>query len=132
MNYFSIICFVWAAIGILSRIGMAVMGERWNKWEMENAYKKEKPKMLNVVGVFGYILVIVTWVLVFTMDVKLSWIIAALMTLTVVKVSAMLFNYEAFRTFVDNTLNDKKKMIYLNIAVIVLAIALILMGLFLY
>ena len=132
MNYFSIICFVWAAIGIGSRIAMAVLGDRWDKWELENAYKKEKPKLLNVVGIVGYLLVIVTWVMVFTQGVRLSWIIAALITLTVVKVSAMLFNYDAFRKFVDNTLKDKKKMLALNVVVIILAIALVLMGLFLY
>ncbi len=42
MNYFKFLCFFWAAIGIVSRIAMVVMGKKWNTWETEKAYAKKK------------------------------------------------------------------------------------------
>ena len=132
MNYFSIICFVWAAIGIISRIIMGVMGERWKEWELNSAYKEEKPKIITVIGIIGYLLVALTWVMVFVQNVRYSWIIAALTTLTIIKISTILFSYSAFRDFAAKTLHDKKKMGYLNIGVIIFSMALILMGILIY
>lgn len=132
MNYFKAICLVWAIIGIGSRIIMGVMGEKWAKWELNSAYKAEKPKLINALGVIAYGVVIYTWILVFKLDVAYSWVIATLMTLTVVKVSTILFNYKAFRSFAVKTLNDSKKMMLLNISVLIFSIVLIAMGIFLY
>ena len=131
-NYFQVVCFLWAAIGIVSRIAMAVMGEKWAKWELKSAYGSKKPKWIYVVGIAGYGVVLLTWYKFFTTDIKLSWIIALLVTLTVIKISILLFNYNAFRQFAMETLHDKNKMLKLNIAVVILSIALVLMGVYLY
>ncbi|MGF7059030.1 hypothetical protein [Brassicibacter mesophilus] len=132
MNYFGIICFVWALIGIGSRIIMGVMGEKWNNWELNSAYASEKPKILNVIGVIGYLIVIFTWYMVIISSIEYSWIIAALVSVTVIKISTILFNYKAFRRFVSDMLNNEKKMFQLNLGVVIYSIILIFMGIFLY
>lgn len=132
MNYFGIICFVWALIGIGSRIIMGVMGEKWNNWELNSAYASEKPKILNVIGVVGYLIVIFTWYMVIISSIEYSWIIAALVSVTVIKISTILFNYKAFRRFVSDMLNNEKKMFQLNLGVVIYSIILIFMGIFLY
>lgn len=131
-NYFQFIYFLWAAIGIGSRIIMLFMKQRWKEWELNSAYKINKPKWVNIVGISGYLLVFYTWYQVIVNNIKYSWIIALLITFTILKVSALLFNYEKFRKFAVIMLNNKKKMSILNSFIIILSIVLILMGIFLY
>lgn len=132
MNYFQLLCFAWALIGIGSRIAMGLMGSKWNEWELNSAYKEEKPKMLNIIGILGLIVVAYTWYQVIQLNIPFSWILAVLVSFTVLKISAILFNYSAFRSFVSKTLNDRKKMLYLNSGVILFSLVMILMGVFLY
>ena len=132
LNYFSVLCFVWAAIGIISRIAMGKMGRNWAEWEMNKVYKEDKPTFITFIGILGYATVIVTWIMVFITDVQYGWILAVLITLTLFKITKLLFNYEQFRDFLIKTLKDKKKMYQLNTAVIILSVVLISMGIFLY
>lgn len=131
-NYFQIVCFLWAALGIGSRLAMAIMGKRWKEWELNSAYKDTKPIWIYVVGVLGYLIVGYTWYQVIVSNIKFSWIIALLITSTVFKISTLLFNYQTFRRFAIMMLNDRKKMSLLNVSVLVLSTTLILMGVFLY
>lgn len=132
INYFQFICFLWAAIGIISRIAMAVMGEKWDDWELKSAYGSKKPAWINIVGIIGYGMVGFTWYKWFTTDIAYSWVIAVLVSLTVVKISTLLFNYQAFRQFLKITLNNKKKMLYLNVSVVIFSLVLVWMGVHLY
>lgn len=132
MNFFAILCFFWAAIGIGSRIAMAVMGRRWKDWELGKAYTEKKPAWLYVLIVFGTALIVITWIMVFVQDVNYSWIIAVLITLTSVKLGMFLFKYDEFRSFVSRVLSQGRKMALINAAVLVLAAGLIGMGLFVY
>ena len=132
INYFQFICFLWAALGIGSRIVMLVMGEKWAKWEVSSAYTQNKPKWIYPVGVIGYFLVILTWYQFFVTDIKYSWMVAVLITVTTIKITVLLFNYKAFHNFLVSMLKDKKKMLQLNIGVVLLSCVLVLMGVFLY
>lgn len=132
INYFAGLCFFWAALGIGSRIAMAVLGERWRAWELGSAYTAQKPRWLYAVGAAGVALLVLTWVLVFTTGVPHSWIIAALVSLTGIKLYAVLFRYDEFRAFVARTLADRCRMAQLNISVLVFSVVLIGMGVWLY
>lgn len=132
MNYFKVLCFLWAVIGIGSRIIMGIMGESWKEWELGSAYASQRPKIITFIGIVGYLLVIFTWYMVFTTSVSMSWIIATLISLTVIKISTILFKYDAFRAFAVKTLNDERKMRTLNITVLIYSVILIGMGVFLY
>lgn len=132
MLYFKILCFVWAIIGIGSRFFMYTLKENWNSWEQNEAYKEKRPLWVIIVAVLGIALIIITWTVYIVYNVKYGWILSLLMTLTIVKISNLLFRYDKFREFLKNILPDKKRMKQLNISVIILSIVLILMGLFLY
>ena len=132
VHYFAGLCFFWAAIGIGSRVAMAVMGERWAQWELNSAYTARKPLWLYGVGVVGAALIGLTWVLVLTTDVPHSWIIAVLISLTGIKLYTLLFDYDRFRGFVQTTLADRGRMRALNIGVLVLSGVLVAMGIWLY
>jgi len=131
-NYFNYLCFGWAFVGIVTRILMVGLGDRWNKWEMKSAYKEKKPLWIYIISALGLALVIFTWYQVFKLDVRYSWIIALLISLTLVKISALLFKYNEFRKFASETLNNPKKKMKLTISVFIMSIILIVMGIVLY
>lgn len=131
-NYFNILCFIWAFVGIASRFLMIHFKERWNKWELEKAYSEEKPKWIYVVAVFSLIIVGYTWYKVIVLNVKYSWIISSFITLTLIKVFMLIFHYQKFREFVKEVLNNKRKLMQLNIGVFIFSIICILMGIYLY
>ncbi|MBS3741219.1 MAG: hypothetical protein KGY75_07520 [Candidatus Cloacimonetes bacterium] len=132
MNYFSYLCFFWALVGLISRFLIVRYSKKWNKWELNKAYTKKKPRWLYFLGFFGIMLVVFSWYKVFTTKVKYSWIIALLISFTLIKVFNLLFNYNKFRQFVVETLNNRKRWLLINIAIIVFSIILLLMGIFLY
>ena len=132
LNYFSILCFSWALIGIGSRLIMIYIGQRWNKWELEKVYSEEKPAWIYFAGVAAFFLVGYTWFKVFTTDIRFSWIIALLITLTLIKISTLIFNYNKFREFAKTVLNDKQKLMKLNIGVVIFSVIFILLGIYLY
>ncbi len=131
-NYFKLLCFTWAAIGVLSRFLIMYLGKRWNQWELKHAYSSQKPKWINFLGLFAVIMILYAWGQVFTSNVKHAWIIAALVSLTLIKVSVLVFNYDKFRKFAVATLKDKSEFRKLNINVFTVSLVFILMGIFLY
>lgn len=132
MLFFKIVCFVWAAIGIISRIAMAVLKEKWAVWEENRAYKARRPAWVVVVSVFGFCMIAATWLVYIIVGVPYGWVLAALITLTAVKISSLLFNYSKFREFLKETLASRQKMMRINVSVIILSAGLIALGLFLY
>lgn len=132
MNYFAIVSFVWAGIGIATRILMVAYGERWNRWEMTHAYAVQRPRWVVFIAGAGIVFIAFTWYKVFTTDVNHSWILAALVSLTSIKLSVLLFQYEKFRAFASDILNNKHKKMKLTVSVALMAIVLLVMGLRLY
>ena len=132
MYYFKIMCFLWAAIGIGSRIAMGVMKEKWAVWEQNSAYKENRPAWVISVAITGLVLIAVTWYVYLSQGIAYGWVLALLITLTGIKIVALLFQYNKFRGFVKTMLASKQKMLQLNISVIILSAALIAMALFLY
>lgn len=132
LNYFSVLCFAWALMGIGSRFVMVYLGQRWNKWELDKVYSEEKPSWIYFAGVAALALVGFTWFKVFTSDVAYSWVIAILITLTLIKISILIFQYSKFRVFAKTVLNDQLMFMKLNIGVVIFSIVFILLGIFLY
>lgn len=132
LNYFEGLCFFWAAIGFGSRILMGILGNRWNEWELSRAYAKQRPPWIYGVAILGFLLVALTWLQVIRSPIPFDWIIAALVTLTLVKLSALLFAYDQFRTFVTTVLSNPGRFRQLNIAVIAFSLLTLAMGIWLY
>ncbi|MDA8219081.1 MAG: hypothetical protein M0Z94_15865 [Dehalococcoidales bacterium] len=132
LNYFRVLCFAWALVGVVSRGLIVGLGERWNKWEMEQAYSERKPGWVYAVGAGLVVLLGATWYQVVGGDVEHSWIIAALVSLTAVKVYAVVFEYAKFRAFVVRALASPATMRQINLGVLLLSAILIGMGVFIY
>ncbi|MGM0432377.1 MAG: hypothetical protein ACQEQU_06665 [Spirochaetota bacterium] len=132
MSFFAGVCYIWALVGIGSRIAMGVMGNRWKTWEVENAYSEGRPAWVSVVAVLGIGLIAFTWFKVFTSDVAHGWILAVLISLTGIKAVMFIFKYNQFREFVIKVLQDRKRFMTLNVVVVAFSAVLILMGIFLY
>ncbi len=130
INYFVILCFFWAFIGILTRIIIFILGKRWNKWEENKVYSKKKPIWLYLVGVFAVSIVIYTWYMVATNNVRFSWIIALLLTFILIKVFVQVFNYSKFREYVKKVMNDEKIFRKINVGVFIYSLILVFLGVF--
>lgn len=132
MLFFKIVCFIWAAIGIVSRIAMAIMKEKWAIWEENSAYKAERPAWVVVVSAFGFCMIVAAWLVYILVGVPYGWVLATLITLTAAKISTLLFDYSKFREILKKTLASKRRMMRLNVSVIILSVGLIVLGIFLY
>jgi hypothetical protein len=132
-NYFKILSIVYGLVMILKGPVIHVLGEKWTKFELGTAYTEKQPLWVWIVGAAGILLVVFTWYMVFTTDVRYSLIITVIVTLTMVKVSQVLFNYERFREFaVRVTTQDTSTLTALNIATAVIGIGLVCLGVFIY
>lgn len=118
LNYFEFLCFFWAGIGLGSRLLMGLFGSKWKDWEINQTYAAKRPGWIYGIVIIGILLVGFTWYQVVATSIPYSWIIAALITITLVKISALLFAYDRFRQFVSNTLSNRKKFRQLNLGVI--------------
>ncbi len=128
INYFVILCFSWAFIGILTRIIILILGKKWNKWEENKVYPKKKPIWLYLVGISAVSIVAYTWYMVFTNDVRFSWVITLLLTLILIKVFTQIFNYSKFREYVKKVMNDANTFKKINILVFLFSIILVFLG----
>lgn len=84
-------------------------------------------------GLLGVFLVIITWYIHFATDIQYSIIIAIVITLTLVKVSQVLVNYQKFREFaVRVTTKNTSVLTTMNIATAIVGVGLVLLGIRVY
>jgi uncharacterized membrane protein YdcZ (DUF606 family) len=133
MNYFQILSFAFGAILILTRPAIQFFPKQWNAFELNKAYTEKQPGWVWIVGVLGLLLVAFTWYKHFTAGVPYSLVITILLSLTLIKMSQVLFNYKQFRIFVARVLEkDRKTLALINIFALLLGISSLFIGLFLY
>ena len=132
LNYFSLLCFVWAFIALGSRAIILYLGEHRNKWELQKVFSLKKPGWIYSVAVISVLTVGYTWLQVWFAGIRYSWIIAALITLTLIKVFMVLFNYQEFHSFVKEIQKSRQKLTKFSFAVTLFVIACVLMGIYLY
>lgn len=132
LNYFQLLCFTWGILGLASRGAMWVLGPRWKAWEMEQAYSAERPPWVMAVILGGAALAGWTWYQVWLVHTPYGWIMGAAISLTLVKLRALLLRYDDFRVFAKTVLHSPRKFAALNIGVSAASVILILMGVLLY
>lgn len=132
MTTLALVCYLWAAVGIGSRIAMALMGERWKEWELGSAYTERRPAWVVAAAAVGLALILVTWYVALFGEARLGWIVAVLVSLTGIKIGALLLRYDQFRAFASRMLSSPVRMRTLNAGVLVFSLGLVLMGALLY
>ena len=133
MNYFQVLSIVFGLVLILTRPAIHFFPKQWNAFELNTAYTEKQPRWVWLVGLFGIGLVAFTWYKHFTTGVPYSLVITLLLTLTLLKMSQVLFNYKQFRAFVVQVLEyDRKTLALINLAALFLGMASLLIGFLLY
>jgi hypothetical protein len=133
MNYFQVLSIVFGAILILTRPAIQFFPKQWNAFELNTAYTEEQPRWVWHIGIIGFCLVAFTWYKHFTAGVPHSLVITLMLSLTLAKMSQVLFNYQQFRAFVVRVLEkDRKTLALINVAALILGIASLLIGFLLY
>ncbi|MBU7029366.1 MAG: hypothetical protein HXS48_20690 [Theionarchaea archaeon] len=132
-NYFKTLSIAYGLTMIGKGPVIHLLGEKWTTFELNRAYTEKQPLWVWIVGTLGIFLVIITWYMYFTTYVKYSSIIMLIITLTMVKVSQVLFNYERFREFaVRITTEDTSALSAMNFATAIGGVILVLLGIFVY
>lgn len=133
MNYFQALSFAFGALLILTRPAMHFFPKHWNDFELNTAYTEEQPRWVWYIAAFGLLLVGFTWYKHFTANIPNSLVITLILSLTLLKTSQILFNYQQFRKFVVRVLvEDRKMLAKINTAVLVFGVAVFSLGYFLY
>lgn len=133
MNYFQVLSIVFGLVLILTRPAIHFFPKQWNAFELNTAYTEKQPRWVWIVGLFGIGLVAFTWYKHFTAGVPYSLVITLILTLTLVKMSQVLFNYKQFRAFVVLVLEkDRKTLNLINLFAFFLGVGCLLIGFLLY
>jgi hypothetical protein len=131
MNYFQILAIAFGSLLILTRPMFYLFPQRWAHIEMTHIYTEQRPAWVWPVAAFGLALVALTWVQYVRLDVRGSLIVAIVLTLTLIKTSQVLFNYQSFRAWAGRVLTSERRTLNLiSVASAALGVALILLGLF--
>ena len=129
MNYFQVLAIAFGGILILVRPIMHLFPRRWAEFEMSKAYTERQPAWVWAAGVLGVALVAFTWYRQITAPVPYSIIITLAITLTLVKLSQVLFNYKQFRAFAEKALTrDRSVLAKITAGTVLLGFVLLGMG----
>lgn len=133
MNYFQIASITLGIFIIVVRSLMHIIPNKWNTFELEYMYKRKRPRWVFVAGFISIIIVGYTWYQEFITDIPYSLFFTILISLTMIKTSQVLFNYERFRSFAENALTKNRKvLIRINITTTILGLLLIVLGILVY
>lgn len=133
MNYFEALSIGFGLVMILTRPLIHLFPQRWADFEMERVYTRRQPVWVRLVGAFGLGLVTFSWYWHFTHGVPYSIVVTLIISLTLIKLSQVLFNYRQFRTFAERVLKrERNTMNLISVATALLGLALIGIGIWLY
>lgn len=127
------ITIIFGLVALFKWVPIHLFPEKWNKFELQTAYTKKQPKWLWIAAFIGILIITTTWYAHFTTNIPYSIIISVVLTLTLIKSSQLLFNYQNFRKFaVEVTETNPKKLLYLNIFTALVGLCLVYLGIFIY
>ncbi len=133
MNYFGIVSVVMGLVSVSARLLIHLVPEGWNKFELNTVYREEKPKWIWALALFSFVVVVFTWYKQITTEIPYSMILTIIITLTLIKTSQVVFNYENFRKFVHKALvEDRTIVTKINVFAFLLGVMLLYLGLFVY
>lgn len=128
------IALIWGLVAILTKpVFFAVLGNKWRSLLVNKAYREgQRPQWIVWITLPMLLLIAFTWWRVAVEPVHLSWILAALMSLSAVKLVTLLFDYQSFQNWVKTLLNNKQKENQMVIAVTAVGMLLIVLAFWLY
>lgn len=133
MSYFAVLSILYGGL-MCAKWPVSVAFPNWSERLItQRAYTEEKPRWLVPVALFGVTLIALTWYMHFTSDVSYSIVITLVITLTVVKLGQLMFNYERFHQWADRMVHiDRRTLDAIHITMLVVGGILIALGIFVY
>ncbi|MFN7037263.1 MAG: hypothetical protein ACK4SN_12960 [Bellilinea sp.] len=133
MNYFEGLAIGFGLVMILTRPLIHLFPQGWANFEMNRVYTQRQPLWVWLVGGLGLGLVGFTWYWHFTRPVPYSVVVSLILSLTLIKLSQVLFNYQQFRAFAERVLNrERSTMNLISLVTGLLGLALIGLGIWVY
>lgn len=133
MNYFRMLGIIFGLAAMLKPVYMHLL-----PWD-ENAfiarfYSEKRPPWIVAIAICGILLVVLTWVLHFSLNIANSIVITVLFSLTAIKGIVLLFDYQRFQRAVARMLRkDKgKDIVMIDVGVGAFGLALLLLTFYLY
>ena len=128
------IALIWGIVAILTKpVFFTILGNQWRSLLINKAYREGKrPNWIIWVSIPLIFLIVFTWWRVAVEPVPLSWILAAVMSLSAVKLVTLLFDYNRFQNWVKSVLEDKQKERGMVIAVTISGMVLIVLAFWIY
>lgn len=133
MNYFQVASISLGVFIIVVRSLMHIIPKKWNTFELEYMYKKDRPRWVFLAGFISIIFVGYTWYQEIVTKIPYSLFFTILISLTMIKTSQVLFNYERFRKFAEYALTKNRKVLLrINITTTIVGLVLIGLGIYVY
>ncbi len=132
MNYFQILGIGFGLAAFLKPFYMHVLP--WDENEfIAKAYREKRPGWIIPVAMLGLALVGITLYLEFTTDIRFSWIISLMFSLTAIKAILFIFDYQRFQKWVAAMLKKEKgkKIVMIDIFASLFGIKMIAVSFFL-
>ncbi len=132
MYYFKTIGIVFGLLAMLKPFYMHLIPWDENKY-IAQAYTKKRPWWIVLLAIIGLLLVAFTWYMELTTTIHYSLVLTILFSLTAIKASFLLLNYQSFQKWIAKLLlaERNKKIIAIDIAVGIFGFLVISSSLFL-
>lgn len=133
-NYFRVVTILWGLVAILTKpVFFNLLGERWRGYLKSTAYKQgQRPGWIIPTAVFSFVLIGYTWYRVYLDAIKYDWVLALLMTSSLVKIVTLLFDYPSFQSWVTDLLSNPAKEKSMIFQVTIAGIVLVVLGFVVY
>jgi hypothetical protein len=133
-NYFRVVAVIWGLAALLTKpVLFNLLGDHWRGYLKSTAYKQgQRPAWIIPTAVFSFVLIGYTWYLVYLDAIKYDWVLALLMTTSLVKIITLLFDYPKFQGWVSDLLSDPAKEKKMILQVTIAGIVLIVLGFTVY
>lgn len=133
-NYFRVVAVIWGLAALLTKpVFFNLFGERWRSYLRSTAYKDgHRPAWIIPTAGYSLLLIGYTWYRVSLDALSYDWVLALLMTSSLVKIVTLLFDYQKFQGWISELLSDPVKERRMILQVSIAGILLVLMGFVIY
>lgn len=130
MNYFKILGIVFGTVAFLKPVCLHLIPWDENRF-LGNTYREKRPLWIIPVALSGLALVAFTWYMELNTNIRYSFVITLMFSLTAIKAVTFIFNYSRFQKWVAGMLSRDggRKIVITDLFVSLFGLALIVLSL---
>ena len=127
---YSLVCYILSAAALTKGLVGIFAHEKLYSWAQDHYARKEKSITVIFLLIYGFLVFGLSWYAALFDYVKYGWILTAFITLSSVKLAALIFNWEAAsQKFVDFIKSGGAKLKVLDLLVTAMGLAFLWLGL---